>query len=276
MRSLRFCLSLGCLALPAVASAQTAAVPPPPWETAAPPAPTAPPPPRPRVAPAAAQVTDGESDEARALARLRSTLVWFEGNHQSMRLAMGISGIVAGAAGVVTGGLLLDQGRRNDVIYGLGIAGGGLGMILGAALTLVFNDALQPVRDSLTASAASGFTPGQTLAAAEAEWARRAERNRRFRRIGGPISIGLGVALMAGGTALLFTNERGSSTLNHATGTFALVTGAFSVMSGAGIIFSPDPLEQSWEVYRRTRGVGVDLALAPVAGGAMVGVSGTF
>jgi len=82
--------------------------------------------------------------------------------------------------------------------------------------------------------------------------------------------------MMAGGTALLFTRESGSATTYHATGTIALAGGALTAVSAAGILFSPDPLEQSWEVYRRTRGIGVDLALAPVPGGAMAGVSGTF
>jgi len=262
-----------------VASAQTAAVPPPPWETGvqSPPLGAAtPPPPRTLVAPSTARVVDGEGEAERALARLRSTLVWFEGNHHSMRLAIGISGIAAGAAGVVVGGLLLDKGRRNDITYGLAIGAGGLGMLIGSAVTLAMSDFLQPVRDALTSSAQRGASPGRSLAVAEAEWGRRAERSRRFRRIGGPIIIGLGVALMAGGTALLLTRESGSSTLNHATGTLALLSGALSATSGAGILFAPDPLEQSWEVYRRTRGIGVDLALAPVPGGAMAGVSGTF
>lgn len=263
MGSLRFCLALACATAPAVASAQTAAVPPPPWETGV-------------QSPPQVAVADGEGEAERALARLRGTLAWFEGNHHSMRLAMGISGIAAGAASIVVGSLLIDRDKRNDFLYGLAIGSGGLGMIIGSAVTLAFNDFLQPVRDSLAASAQRGFTPDHSLGLAEAEWGRRAERSRRFRRIGGPIIIGLGVALMAGGTALLFTRESGSSTLNHATGTIVLLSGALSATSGAGILFAPDPLEQSWEVYRRTRGIGVDLALAPVPGGAMAGVSGTF
>jgi len=82
--------------------------------------------------------------------------------------------------------------------------------------------------------------------------------------------------MMAGGTALLLTRESGSSTINHATGALALTSGSLFAVSGAGILFSPDVMEQSWEVYRRTRGIGVDLALAPVPGGAMAGVSGMF
>lgn len=275
MRPAGFCLALACLSLPAAARAQAAGAPPPaPWETAAPiPALRTPGVP---VAPPAAQSTDAEGDGATALTRLQGTLAWFEGNQRSMRLAVGITGIAAGAAAMVTGGLLFDRGRRNDDIYGLAIGAGGFGMILGSAIGFFLNDTLQPVREALEASSGAGFTPAQRVAAAEAEWARRAERSRRFRRIGGPVVLGLGAVLMAGGVALVLTREGSSSTTLHATGTLAIATGALSAVAGAGILFAPDPLEQSWEVYRRARGIGVDLAVAPVPGGAMAAVGGVF
>lgn len=271
MRPARFCLALALVALPAAARAQTAEVPPPPWETAALPAPA-----RPLGPPRALQAADPEAEGGASLARLRSTLAWFEGNHRSMRLSMGITGIVAGAAAMVTGGLLLDRDRRNDAVYGMAIGAGGLGVIVGSSINLAMGDMLQPVRDSLEASERAGLSPADRLAAAEAEWARRADRSRRFRRVGGPILLGLGGLMLAGGMALLISRAGGSETLAYATGTMGITGGALTAVAGAGILFAPDPLEQSWEVYRRARGIGVDLALAPVPGGAMAGVSGTF
>ena len=279
MRPARFCLALACLSLPAAARAQTAgAPPPPPWETAAPaPAPAPAPALRTPGAPPAVSAIDTEGDGSTALARLQGTLAWFEGNQRSMRLAVGITGIAAGAAAIVTGAVLIDRGRRNDEIYGLMIGAGGFGMILGSAIGFFLNDPLQPVRDALEASAGAGFTPAQRVAAAEAEWARRAERSRRFRRIGGSVVLGLGAVVMGGGVALALTRESSSSsTTLHASGTLAIVTGALSAAAGAGSLFAPDPLEQSWEVYRRARGIGVDLAVAPVPGGAVATVGGVF
>lgn len=276
MRPAGFCLALACLSLPAAARAQTAgAPPPPPWETAAR-APATLPALRTPGAPPAVSAIDPEGDGSTALARLQGTLAWFEGNQRSMRLAVGITGIAAGAAAIVTGAVLIDRGRRNDEIYGLMIGAGGFGMILGSAIGFFLNDPLQPVRDALEASAGAGFTPAQRVAAAEAEWARRAERSRRVRRIGGSVVLGLGAVVMAGGVALALTRESGSATTLHATGTLAIATGALSAVAGAGILFAPDPVEQSWEVYRRARGIGVDLAVAPVPGGAMAAVGGVF
>jgi hypothetical protein len=176
----------------------------------------------------------------------------------------------------LTGALLIDRGRRNDEVYGIAIGAGGFGMILGSAIALFLSDPLQPVRATLETSARGGFTPAQQLAAAEAEWGRRAERSRRVRRIGGPIVIGLGALMAGGGAALLIARGSSSATTTYAIGTMALASGGLAAVAGAGILFTPDPVEQGWEVYRRTRGIGVDLALAPVPGGAMAAVGGVF
>jgi hypothetical protein len=198
----------------------------------------------------------------------------FGEQHRSTRLAVGIAGIVAGTAGMLTGVLLIERSERLDRHYGLAIGAGGLGMILGSAIGLALQDPFRSLREALETSASRGLTPAQRLAFAEREWARIAQRSRWTRRTAASIMIALGAVGMGSGIGMLLLRDSSPSTAWYATGTAALSLGAFAAVAGAGILVAPDPLEQTWEVYRRTRGLGVGFGALP--NGVWGAVEGVF
>lgn len=264
MTLLRASLFAAALATPTLATAQTPAQPVSPWGTPAPGLTAALPPPPPAGA--------VEPDAAQTLDRLRGTILWFQDAERTQRRAVMITGAGLGAVGIGVGVGLMLRGTRSDPQYGLFIGAAGLGFVLGSTLALLLPDEMSPVRDAV------GNTQGSArhvLDVTEAAWSQQATRGRRARRIGGAVLLGTGIVAMIAGAALMFT-YRGSGTLRPAMSTLSMGLGATFAMAGAGITFAPGYVEQGWEVYRRTRGLPLEVGVAPVPGGAMVGVGGTF
>lgn len=265
MTLLRATLLVAAFAAPAVASAQTAAPPVSPWGTPAPGLAMPLPPP-----PAAA-----ESDAAQSFERLRGTIAWFQDEERTQRRAVIITGSAVGAVGLGVGVGLMLRGTRSDPMYGLFIGAAGLGFVLGSTLSLLLPDEMSPVRDAMENARRANRSAEHALAVTEAAWSRQATRGRRVRRIGGAVMLGTGLAGMIAGAVLMFT-YRGSGTLRPAMSTLSMGLGATFAVAGAGLTFAPSYVEQGWEVYRRARGLPLEIGVTPLQGGAMVGVGGEF
>ena len=252
------------LALPAGAIAQTAPLPPPPSPWGGP-----------SVAPVAVAAP---SDTATArLRRLDSVLTWHADNERSRRLAVTITGAVVGAVGLGLGLGLASRDSSSDQVAGVFAGSIGIGCLLGvgigALLPHVWDRVLEPLREGQQRRE----RPEAIVARTESLWREVADRNRRARRVASvTLTVVGGATLLAGSVFLLATPRRRSEVSTYrASGITLLGTGALTGVLGASLLFTADPLEQSWEVYERASGP-ITFGVAPLQDGAVAALGGTF
>ncbi len=256
------------LALPAAAHAQTTPpdVPPPPWASPA----------APRATPSSTTVAP-QAAAAERLRRLDAVLTWHEQNQRSQRLAVTIAGGAVGAVGLGLGFVLAGRDTAEDQVAGLFSGAIGAGMLLGIGIGALLPGPWDRVLAPLREGQARRDPAEQVFARTEAAWREAAERNRRGRRWGSVVLLGFGGASLVGGSVLLLVEPRRRSDResDRALGVTLLGLGSVMGVVGAALLFTPDPVEQSWEVYQRAS-PSLSLGVAPMPGGAAAAVSGSF
>ena len=218
------------------------------------------------------------SDTAAArLRRLDAVLTWHADNERSRRLAVTVTGAVVGAVSLGVGLGLSSRDSSDDQVTGVFAASLGIGFLLGvgigALLPRVWDRVLDPLREAQQRRERAEVIVART----ESLWREVAERNRRARRVASVTLTAIGGAsLLAGSVFLLATPRRRSEVSTYrASGVMLLGTGAITGVLGASLLFTADPLEQSWEVYERASGP-ITFGVAPLQDGAVAALGGTF
>ncbi len=264
MKPTALIVAVAALALPVRAVAQPALPPPPPSPWGGP-----------SVAPASVAAP---SDTAAArLRRLDAVLTWHADNERSRRLAVTITGAVVGTVSLGLGLGLASRDSSSDQVAGVFAGSLGIGCLLGvgigALLPRVWDRVLEPLREAQERRE----RPEVIVARAESLWREQAERSRNARRVAAmSLTIIGGASLIAGSVFLLATPRRRSEVSTYrASGVTLLGTGALTGVLGASLLFTADPLEQSWEVYERASGP-ITFGVAPTQDGAVAAVGGVF
>lgn len=238
-----------------------------------------PPPPSPWGGPSfAAVAVAAPSDTAAArLRRLDSVLTWHADNERSRRLAVTITGAVVGAVSLGLGLGLTSRDSSSDQVAGAFAGSLGIGCLLGvgvgALLPRVWDRVLDPMREAQQRRE----RPEVIVERAESLWREQAERSRRSRRVAAMTLTIIGGASLVAGSVFLLAEPRRRSSLGtyRASGITLLGTGALTGVLGASLLFTADPLEQSWEVYERASGP-ITFGVAPTPDGAVAAVGGSF
>jgi hypothetical protein len=238
-----------------------------------------------RKPPEAEAARDGGSEAAMPArieaARLRSTLDYYAQRERASRHALGWGLLGAGVAGGGAAAYLQLQWKDSGGALATGLVGGALAV---DALTAFL--VTSPFED-LAAYGHQEAHPG----ALEDAWARAAGRERARRRvsgvidlIGGAVTIGLGVVLLAEGSAN--GGSTGSGGGNDAFGSVVLGIGAIEGILGAYTLGTDGPLESAFRAYEASSGRGFvapaqasglgPLRIAFVHGGAVAGFAANF
>ena len=254
-----------CLAISLVAASRTALA-----QTAPAPAPAPPLQPLPLAAP--------EPSEADELLRLRGVLHVYGQAERARRKWVGGTGVAVGVLEMGTGigylGASNSDARPSGYIL---VIGGAVTSGLSAAVTLGLGsgDAEDLVR--LLDNRVKDKRPASTVVReVEAAWKLEAESAYARRVVGGYTLLLVGAGLGSYGASQAFT-ERGQVSFLPSSG--LMFAGAFTMLSGATQIAIPSPLESGLDAYRASTGrasLNVSASAAPLPGGGMLGLNGSF
>jgi len=217
---------------------------------------------------------------ARDLARLEALLPAFAAQARAERQTAGAVFLATGLVALPVG-IVADASWHQD--YGVGLWVGGALFLGFGVLDFVWQTPLETLDFDFQASAAT-LTPAQRLAFGAGGLASVADGARRGRVVGAIIDFILaglfyGVAV---GELVSASNTSGSDATNLQSGaTASLVLGG--CLTGAGVVqlVLPSPAETAYAVFASGAGPGpggfrLSGGLAPVHGGAMVGLGGAF
>jgi hypothetical protein len=179
----------------------------------------------------------------------------------------GFYGVLGTGTYGVLGGVAVKDGYTGGGVAFLGAAGSALGALIGAIAA--------PTRSDLEEDLghARELLPDRELAAAEVEraFARAAARERVVRKVTGSVEVAGGAVTIAAGAAVALGDEK----YRREMGTTFLAIGALHAALGITDLMKPWEIETRYE-KARSRVFDLNVAAAPVPGGAMVQVGGTF
>lgn len=241
-----------------------------------------------RAPPQAPEPPPSASDEREAAAdnRLRRLLADYAAHDRTVRRATGW-GLIAGA--VAAGGVsvyLTVRGStlRDDEASGVapeftGLAGA-LGLLGG--LSLALPSAFEKLSEADEAKDALGHRAARLREEVERQWRREADSARRFRIGYGVVATVLGAGLGGFDAWLLVSHQGPQSKAIAIDGAINVAGAAASVGLGVVLLTTKSNVESRLEQYQRGEDLhrtelrDVRLQLAPVSGGAEIGLTGHF
>ncbi len=199
------------------------------------------------------------------------------------RVALGVSGLVAGAA-LLPAGIGVAT-RSGDVPRSIGtgmVTGGGVSLFF-AALSLR-SSKVEGLAASFDARRAAGVPEAEVIAQTESEWSSAAEDSRASRTRAGIVEIALGVAATGVGlTFLLAPAGIGGMDRNTQYTAGSIVLGPGIPLLGVGVrsLLVASPEEASWKAHQAgrpapSRGPTASLGILPLPSGGGLAATGTF
>jgi hypothetical protein len=232
-------------------------------------------------APAPQVETQGAAspEVVRDLSRLEALLPAFAAQARTSRLAVGSIFIATGLAAVPVG-IVAQASWHQD--YGVGLWVGGALFLGFGTLSLLWQTPLETLASDFQATAGR-LAPAERVAFGAGGLSSVAAGARSGRIIGAIIDFALaglfyGIAI---GELVSASNSSGSDRTNDQSGAASsLIVGG--LLTGVGVVqlVLPSPAETAYAVYASgassTGGVHLSGGMAPVHGGAVVGLGGTF
>jgi hypothetical protein len=223
---------------------------------------------------------DVSPEVARDLARLEALLPAFAAQARTGRLAVGSAFIATGLAAVPVG-IVAEAAWHQD--YGVGLWVGGALFLGFGTLSLLWQTPLETLDHDFQATAGR-LSPAERLAFGAGGLSSVAAGARSGRMVGAIIDFVLaglfyGIAI---GELVSASNSSGSNRTDAQSGAASsLVVGG--LLTGVGVVqlVLPSPAETAYAVYASgaspsTGGLHLSGGVAPVHGGAMVGLGGSF
>lgn len=188
--------------------------------------------------------------------RLGGLLGYHVEHARSRRRAVTAVALSAAGAGIFAGGYRLATAGDIESSAGGGMMlGVGIGALLGAGLAQIISTPLEDMGEHFLAARAQ-VGDAAAVAALEADWDARVERQRAQRRIAAGTVLGLG-ALFAGIGAFVANSDTGASSRDREAaslgGASLFMVGTALAITGTALLYQHDELESSWELWRRVR-----------------------
>ncbi len=237
----------------------------------------------PATSPSSAQ--DSANDQA-DLARLDGMLKHFASQERNVAVWGGISLLAIGAAGISAGVATdaLEPTRGSSSFpffnFGVAVAAGGVTVLALHPFVFPFEQLSRYADQRRAAGGKIEARSGEIVAAIESEWRAKADSSRTSRRTVGAVGLGLGTLSVAAGTYLAITSDSGRSSA-QSDAAFLFIPGAIVMGMSLRALFVEEPVESAWKVYESARSSRASLkstrfGCAPIPGGGVLGIGGTF
>jgi hypothetical protein len=189
----------------------------------------------------------------------------------ALRQPVGAGMLVLGAGALATSFALKDWDDAQSIMGGFGV-----GMVIGGSLMLIpFDGPVQKLQEEVRYLRKHGADSAEVEALLE----KRAATERRWRKIGSGIVMGTGVTIAAIGGVSAWSGIDENKREQRGYATAMVVGGSIYAIWGLYSFLAPGTIESSKDTYHAVfpkPQVSARPMLAPVAGGGLVGVTGTF